>query len=56
MERYPPWERIASPTELKEKYESARAEINNYKKMAQMANIHPGVLLKIKISIRKKLK
>ena len=38
MERYPPWERIASPDELKKKYESARKEINNYKKTAQVAN------------------
>ena len=36
--RYPPSERIASPTELREKYESARNEINSYKKSAQMAN------------------
>ena len=30
MEKYPPWERIASPTDLRKKYESARSEIINY--------------------------
>ena len=56
MERYPPWERIASPTELKEKYESARAEINNYKKMAQMANITSRGLAKDKDKYKKEAK
>ena len=48
MERYPPWERIASPTELREKYESARKEINNYKKTAQLANAATKELAKDK--------
>ena len=48
MERYPPSEKIASPTELREKYESARKEINNYKKMAQMANAPTRVIAKDK--------
>ena len=48
VERYPPWERIASPTELKQKYESARNEIINYKKMAQMANATSKSLAKDK--------
>ena len=48
MERYPPWERIASPTELREKYESARNEINNYKQMANMANVTSRELAKDK--------
>ena len=48
MERYPPWERIASPTELKEKYESARNEIINYKKSAQIANAGAKALAKDK--------
>ena len=48
VERYPPWERIASPTELREKYESARNEINNYKQMANMANVTSRELAKDK--------
>ena len=48
MERYPPWERIASPTELKEKYTSARNEIINYKKMAHIANVTSKELAKDK--------
>ena len=48
MERYPPWERIASPTELRKYYESARNEIINYKKMAQMANATSKILAKDK--------
>ena len=48
MERYPPWERIASPTELKEKYTSARNEIINYKKSAQIANAGAKALAKDK--------
>ena len=48
MERYPPWERIASPTELKEKYTSARNEIINYKKLAQIANAGAKALAKDK--------
>ena len=48
MERYPPWERIASPTELKEKNESARNEIKNYKQMANMANVTSRELAKDK--------
>ena len=48
MERYPPWERIASPTELREKYESARNEIKNYKQMANMANVTSRELAKDK--------
>ena len=48
MERYPPWERIASPTELKEKYTAARNEIINYKKSAQIANAGAKALAKDK--------
>jgi len=48
VERYPPWERIASPTELKEKYTSARNEIINYKKSAQIANAGAKALAKDK--------
>ena len=48
MERYPPWERIASPTELKEKYTSARNEIINYKKTAQIANAATKAIAKDK--------
>ncbi len=46
--RYPPSERIASPTELREKYESARNEIINYKKSAQIANAASKALAKDK--------
>ena len=56
MERYPPWERIASPTELREKYESARNEINNYKKSAQMANITSRELAKDKYKYKAEAK
>ena len=56
MERYPPWERIASPTELREKYESARNEINNYKQMANMANVTSRELAKDKYKYKKEAK
>ena len=56
MERYPPSEKIASPTELREKYESARKEINNYKKMAQMANATTRVIAKDKEKYKKEAK
>ena len=56
MERYPPWERIASPTELTEKYESARNEINNYKQMANMANVTSRELAKDKYKYKKEAK
>ena len=36
MAHYPPVAKIASPTELREKYEQARKEIGNYKKSAKM--------------------
>ena len=48
MEKYPPWERIASPTDLRNYYESARNEIINYKKMANMANVTSKELAKDK--------
>ena len=48
MERYPPWERIASPTDLRNYYESARNEINNYKKTAQIANAATKAIAKDK--------
>ena len=56
MERYPPWERIASPTELREKYESARNEIKNYKQMANMANVTSRELAKDKYKYKKEAK
>ena len=48
MERYPPWERIASPTDLRNYYDSARNEINNYKKTAQIANAATKAIAKDK--------
>ena len=39
MERYPPASQIAAPSELREKYEQARAEIKNYKNAAHNANV-----------------
>ena len=39
MERYPPANRIASVSELREKYERARAEIQSYKTSAHMAHV-----------------
>ena len=38
MEKYPPCERVSSPSDLRNYYESARNEIINYKKMAQVSN------------------
>jgi len=46
--RYPPADRIASPTELREKYESARNEINSYKKSANLANAATKAIAKDK--------
>ena len=56
MERYPPWERIASPDELKKKYESARKEINNYKKTAQVANQGTKIIAKDREKYKKEAK
>ena len=39
MERYPPASQIAAPSELREAYERARAEIQNYKTAAHNANV-----------------
>ena len=39
MERYPPASQIAAPSELREAYERARAEIKNYKTAAHNANV-----------------
>ena len=39
MERYPPASQIAAPSELREKYEQARAELTNYKNAAHNANV-----------------
>mgnify|MGYP003655222370 CR=1 FL=1 len=33
MEKYPPWERIAAPSEMRKKYEQARQEIKDIKRM-----------------------
>ena len=46
--RYPPADRIASPNELREKYESARNEINSYKKSANLANAATKAIAKDK--------
>ena len=56
MERYPPWEKIRSPTELKEKYESARAEINNYKRTTKIANVTSRQLAQDKEKLKKEAK
>ena len=56
MERYPPWEKIRSPTELKEKYESARTEINNYKRTAKIANVTSRQLAQDKEKLKKEAK
>ena len=48
MERYPPAHRIASVSELREKYERARAEIQSYKTSAHMANVTARSLAKDK--------
>ena len=39
MERYPPASQIAAPSELREAYARARAEIKNYKTAAHNANV-----------------
>ena len=54
--RYPPWERIASPTELRKYYESARSEIINYKKTAQVANKGTAILAKDREKYKKEAK
>ena len=56
MERYPPWEKIRSPTELNEKYESARTEINNYKRTAKIANVTSRQLAQDKEKLKKEAK
>ena len=56
VERYPPWEKIRSPTELKEKYESARTEINNYKRTAKIANVTSRQLAQDKEKLKKEAK
>lgn len=56
MERYPPWEKIASPTDLRKKYESARNEINNYKRTAQIANASTRSFAKDKEKYKKEAK
>ena len=50
---YPPANKIASPTELKEKYEKARNEISSYKQMANIANISARDLAKDKHKYKK---
>ena len=56
MEKYPPWERIASPTDLRKKYESARSEIINYKKSAQLANQGTKIIAKDREKYKKEAK
>ena len=56
VERYPPWEKIASPTDLRKKYESARNEINNYKRTAQIANASTRSFAKDKEKYKKEAK
>ena len=46
--KYPPANQIASPTELRELYNDAVGEINNYKKMASAANYTTRALAKDK--------
>ena len=48
MERYPPASQIAAPSELREAYERARAEIANYKAAANAANVTARDLAKAK--------
>ncbi len=48
MERYPPASQIAAPSELREAYERARAEIANYKAAANAANVTARDLAKDK--------
>ena len=48
MERYPPASQIAAPSELREAYERARAEIKNYKAAANAANVTARDLAKDK--------
>ena len=54
--RYPPADRIASPNELREKYESARSEINSYKKSANLANAATKLVAQDKEKYKKEAK
>jgi len=56
MERYPPANQIASPRDLRLKYEAARAEINNYKDMAHDATITARDLAKDKHKYKEEAK
>ena len=54
--KYPPANQIASPTELRELYNDAVGEINNYKKMASAANYTTRALAKDKEKFKKEAK
>ena len=54
--RYPPWERIASPTELRKYYESARKEIIDYKNSARIANAGTKMIAQDKEKYKKEAK
>lgn len=56
LERYPPVARIASPDELRRKYESARKEIINYKKSAQLANKGTTIIARDRDKFKKEAK
>ena len=56
MERYPPYEKVASPADLRKYYESARNEIINYKKMAHASNVTSRHLAKDKNKFKKEAK
>ena len=54
--KYPPANQISSPTELRELYNFAVGEINNYKKMASAANYTTRALAKDKEKFKKEAK
>ena len=56
MEKYPPYNSIASTSDMKKHYESARKEIINYKKMATAANSTSRGLAKDKHKYKKEAK
>jgi len=53
VEKYPPYNSIASTSDMKKHYESARKEIINYKKMARDANVTSRGLAKDKHKYKK---
>ena len=56
MEKYPPYDKIAAPSDRRKYYESARKEIINYKQMANVANLTSRDLAKDKHKYKQEAK